>query len=102
MTNEVLASNVEAAAKSAGLAIVTSEPGESVDGTKTVKFQVANASDTTRRLQLELSERFDGAREELATGLRAYFAEAAKRLRNPRPECHYTMLGLPLSFGRFE
>ena len=27
--------------------------------------------------------------------------EAAKRLRNPRPECYVTLHGLPLSFGRF-
>jgi len=102
MTNEILASSVEAAAKSAGLMVVGSEPGESVDGTKTTKFAVAAADDTTRTLQLELSERFDGARQELAAGLGSYFAELRKRLKNPRPDCYYTMLGLPLSFGRFE
>jgi hypothetical protein len=34
--------------------------------------------------------------------VRAYLAEAAKRLRNPRPECALTLHGIPLSFGRFE
>lgn len=102
MTNEVFASSVEEASKSAGLTVVATEPGQSVDGTKTIKFRVASVDDTSRTLQLELSEQFDGARPELAAGLRAYFADAAKRLRNPRPDCYYTMLGLPLSFGRFE
>ncbi|HEX3569328.1 MAG TPA: hypothetical protein VHU44_00735 [Acidobacteriaceae bacterium] len=102
MTNEVLASKVEAAAKSAGLVVVSTEPGESVDGTKTTKFKIANAGDTAKTLQLELSERFDTGQAELLTGLGVYFAELTKRLRNPRPECHYTLHGLPLSFGRFE
>jgi len=102
MMNEVLAFKVEAAAKSAGLVVVASEPGESVDGTKTVKFTVASAGETAKTLQLELSERFDAGRAELVFGLDAYFAELTKRLKNPRPDCYYTMLGLPLSFGRFE
>jgi len=102
MTKEVLASKVEAAAKSAGLVVIASEPGESVDGTKTVRFTVAGAGETAKTLQLELSERFDAGRAELVSGLDAYFAELTKRLKNPRPDCYYTMLGLPLSFGRFE
>ena len=102
MTNEILASKVEAAAKSAGLAVVSTAPGESIDGTKTIQFKIANAGDTSRTHQLELSERFDAGRADLASGLGVYFAELTKRLRNPRPECDYTMLGLPLSFGRFE
>jgi hypothetical protein len=101
MTNEVLASKVEAAAKSAGLVVVSSQPAESIDGSKTTKFQIANADDTAKTLQLELSERFDAGRADLISGLGAYFADLTKRLRNPRPECDYTMLGLPLSFGRF-
>ena len=34
---------------------------------------------------------------ELAT----YFTEAAERLKNPRPECYLSLIGLPLSFGNF-
>jgi hypothetical protein len=102
MTNEVLASRVEAAAKSAGLVVVSTASGESIDGTRTVQFKIANSGETARTLLLELSERFDAGRADLLSGLGAYFAELTKRLRNPRPECYYTMLGLPLSFGRFE
>jgi hypothetical protein len=102
MTNEILASKVEAAAKSAGLAVVSTAPGESIDGTRTVQFKIANTGDTGKTLLLELSERFDAGRADLIAGLDAYFAELTKRLRNPRPDCYYTMLGLPLSFGRFE
>jgi hypothetical protein len=102
MTNEILTSKVEAAAKSAGLVVVSTAPGESIDGTKTVQFKIANAGDTDRTLLLELSERFDAGRADLIAGLDVYFAELTKRLRNPRPDCYHTMLGLPLSFGRFE
>jgi len=34
-------------------------------------------------------------------GVKAYLGEAAKRLKNPRPDCYLTLHGLPLSFGRF-
>lgn len=102
MTNEVLTSKVEAAAKSAGLVVVSTAPGESIDGTETVQFNIATAGDTGRTLLLELSERFDASRADLIAGLDVYFAELTKRLRSPRPDCYYTMLGLPLSFGRFE
>ena len=37
----------------------------------------------------------------LVQTLRTYFAEAARRLRNPRPDCYVTLLGLPLSFSSF-
>jgi len=49
-----------------------------------------------------LSERFEFGRSDLKDGVRAYLAESAKRLRNPRPECALTLHGIPLSFGRFE
>jgi hypothetical protein len=50
---------------------------------------------------LELSERFEFGRADLMEGVKTYLAEAAKRLRNPRPDSYLTLHGLPLSFGRF-
>jgi len=101
MTQEALASGLEAAAKSAGLVVVSSAPGESVEGTRTTRYRIANAADPAKTQQLELSERFDATQPGLSAGLAQYFAELSKRLLNPRPECHYTMHGLPLSFGNF-
>jgi hypothetical protein len=103
MRSEVLAIQVEAAARAAGLAVVSSEADASRG---TAKFLLALAGDAAtaacKTLLLELSERFEFGRPDLRDGVRAYLAEAAKRLRNPRPECYLTLHGIPLSFGRFE
>jgi hypothetical protein len=101
--SEVLTVQVEAAARAAGLAVVSSEADAS---RVTAKFLLALAGDAAtaagKTLLLELSERFEFGRPDLRDGVRAYLAEAAKRLRNPRPECALTLHGIPLSFGRFE
>jgi hypothetical protein len=101
MRSEVLAVQVEAAARAAGLAVVSSEADASRG---TAKFLLALAGDAAagKTMLLELSERFEFGRPDLRDGVRAYLAEAAKRLRNPRPECMLTLHGIPLSFGRFE
>jgi len=101
MRSEVLAVQVEAAARAAGLAVVSSEADASRG---TAKFLLALAGEATagKTMLLELSERFEFGRPDLKDGVRAYLVEAAKRLHNPRPECYLTLHGLPLSFGRFE
>ena len=101
MRSEVLAVQVEAAAKAAGLVVVASESGEKYSGGATTKFTLALPGDAKRTELLELSEGFEFGRADLMDGVKAYLAESAKRLRNPRPECYVTMHGLPLSFGRF-
>ena len=67
----------------------------------TTKFTLALASDKGKTQLLELSEGFEFGRADLMDGVKAYLAEAAKRLKNPRPDCYVTLHGLPLSFGRF-
>jgi hypothetical protein len=101
MMSEVLAVQVEAAAKAAGLAVVSTEPGEKYSGGATAKFTLALAGDPKQTELLELSEGFEFGRADLMDGVKAYLAESAKRLRNPRPDCYVTLHGLPLSFGRF-
>jgi hypothetical protein len=101
MKSEVLAAQVEAAAKSAGLVVVSSEAGEKYAGGATTKFVIALASDSAKTMLLELSEAFEFGRDDLKTGVKSYLAEAAKRLKNPRPDCYVTLHGIPLSFGKF-
>jgi hypothetical protein len=115
MRSEVLAVQVEAAARAAGLAVVSSEAGDKYSGGTdsgdnysgggTAKFLLALAGDAApkdnKTQLLELSERFEFGRPDLRDGVRVYLAEAAKRLRNPRPDCYVTLHGLPLSFERF-
>ena len=101
MTSEVLAAQVGSVAKGAGLAVVSVEAGENGSGTATTKFTLALAGDSSKQQTLELSERFEFGRPDLMEGVKAYLAEAAKRLKNPRPDCYLTLHGLPLSFGNF-
>ena len=101
MVSEVLAVQVEAAAKAAGLAVVSTEAGEKYSGGATTKFTLALAADPKKTELLELSEGFEFGRADLMEGVKAYLVESAKRLKNPRPDCYVTLHGLPLSFGRF-
>ena len=101
MTGEVLAVQLEAATKAAGLVVVSSEAGEKYSGGPTTKFTLALASDPAKTQLLELSQAFEFGRADLRDEVRAYLAEAAKRLKNPRPDCYLTLHGLPLSFGKF-
>ena len=95
------APSLEAAAKAAGLTLVTDEPGTDFAGLPTTRAVVALAADQTKQLVLELSAAFDAANPKFATGLTTFFAEAAQRLRNPRPDCCLTLHGLPLAFEGF-
>jgi hypothetical protein len=101
MMSEVLAIQVEAAAKSAGLVVVSTEAGEKYSGGATAKFMLALAGDPKKTELLELSEGFEFGRADLMEGVKAYLTESARRLKNPRPDCYVTLHGLPLSFGRF-
>ena len=100
-TQAVLAGQVAAAAKAAGLAVVASEVGADFSGNPTTRFTLALVNDTAKKQVLELSDKFDFSRADLLGEVQVYLAEAAKRLRNPRPDVYLTLQGLPLSFSRF-
>ena len=101
-TQTVLAGHVVAAAQAAGLAVVSTAEGKDFSGNPTTQFTLGLAADKSKTQVLELSSGFDFSRPELADVVKKYLAEAAKRLKNPRPDCYLTLGGLPLSFGRFE
>jgi hypothetical protein len=93
--------SLDAAAKNAGLTLTAAEPGTDFAGTPTTRAVVALAADPAKQEVLELSEAFDASNPKFAAELAVYFAEAAQRLRNPRPDCYLSLHGLPLSFGKF-
>jgi hypothetical protein len=97
-----VAGQVEAAAKAAGLVVVSVEEGKDFSGGPTARFTLALASNNAKRQAFELSAAFDFSQGALKSVVEAYMRESATRLRNPRPDCYLTMLGLPLSFGKFE
>lgn len=101
MMSDVLAIQVGAAAKAAGLVVVSTEAGEKYSGGATTKYMLALASDPAKTQLLELSESFEFGRADLMLGVKAYLAEATMRLKNPRPDCYLTLHGIPLSFGKF-
>src|SRR6202046_5025054 len=100
-TQEVLAGQVEAAAKAAGLVVVSSEVGQDFSGNATTRFKMALVGDRAKTQVLELSDKFDFSRADLLAEVGGYLAAAAKRLKNPRPDCYLTLHGLPLSFDKF-
>ena len=101
-TTTAPAAQLDALARAHGLTLTPAEPGTDFSGNPTVRTTIRLAGDNSRQQLLELGERFDAADPKFTAQLNTFFAETAQRLRNPRPECHFTLLGLPLSFGNFE
>jgi hypothetical protein len=103
--NTALPAQVAAAAAGAGLTVLSASPAVDFSGNPTTRFTLALASDTSRTQQLELSQSFDltpqAAQPDFGAEIKLYFAEAAIRLRNPRPDCYLTLHGIPLSFSQF-
>ncbi len=106
-TSTQLNSALEAAARNAGLNLTPAGPGTDFTGAPTARFlltpagRVAPGSGAAAEKLLELSQSFDAADSKFVAPLAAYFHETAQRLRNPRPEVHLTLHGLPISFGHF-
>jgi hypothetical protein len=100
-TQAVLAAQVEAAAKAAGLVVALSEVGQDFSGHPTTRFTLALVGDAAKKQVLELSDKFDFSRADMLAEVGTYLAETAKRLKNPRPDCCLTLHGLPLSFDKF-
>jgi hypothetical protein len=100
-TTTVLMAQVEQAAAAAGLKVVGTEPGVDFSGKATTKFGLALAADASKTAGLELSEKFEFGRPDLLEIVKAFLAETAVRLKNPRPNDFMTLSGLPVSFGQF-
>jgi hypothetical protein len=99
-----LTNSIQAAAKQAGLVLVSATQGSDFHGQPTAVFELGLPSDDAagRTLRLELSEAFEFDKPDLLPTMTAHLAGEAKRLRNPRPECYVTLAGLPIAFGKFQ
>jgi hypothetical protein len=98
-----LTATLHKAAREAGLAILSTEAGADFNHRPTAKFKLALSPDAppAKTLQLELSDAFDFQKPELLPEMTSHLREAAKRLRNPRPDAYVTLAGLPISFNQF-
>jgi hypothetical protein len=94
---------METAAKAAGLTVLAVRAGTDFHGGPTTGFTFGLHADTAaeRTLQLELSQNFDFQQPSLLPEMTKYLAEAALRLRNPRPDCYVTLAGLPVRLDGF-
>jgi hypothetical protein len=99
-----LTSSLQSAATGAGLTVLATEAGTDFNGHPTTRFRIAltPGAPAERTLLLELSETFDFRAPELLPEMTAHLREAARRLRNPRPDAYVTLAGLPFSFGDFK
>jgi hypothetical protein len=100
-TQEVLAGQVDAAAKAAGLVVVSSSVGQDFSGNPTTRFMLALVADHSKTQVLELSDKFDFSRADMLAEVGVYLGETAKRLKNPNQDYYLTLHGLPLSFEKF-
>jgi hypothetical protein len=98
-----LTARLQDAARQAGLVILSAETGTDANIRSTTKFVLGLEKDVTpdRTLQLELSEAFDFQKPELLPEMTVYLREAARRLKNPRPDLYVTLAGLPVRYGGF-
>lgn len=94
---------LEKAAREAGLTVLSADAGVDFNQRPTAKFKLALSPDATpeHTLQLELSDAFDFQKPDLLPEMTTHLREAAKRLRNPRPDAYVTLEGLPVSFNGF-
>ena len=99
-----LTATLGTAAREAGLVVISAESGTDSSQHPTARFRLGLAPEAPpeKALQLELSEAFDFQKPELLPAMTAHLREAAKRLRNPRPDAYVTLAGLPVSFSGFQ
>jgi len=82
--------------------VVAQQEGKDFSGGPTARFTLGLASNPSKTQTLELSAAFDFSQGPLKGVVESYLKESATRLRNPRPDCYLTLLGLPLSFSKFD
>lgn len=92
---------LEAVAHNAGVTLTPLEPGTAFNGDPTLRYSMTIAGAPDHKLVLELGHDFNVTDPRFAAELAPFFAETAERLKNPRPDCCLSLLGLPLSFGKF-
>ncbi len=98
-----LTAMLQDAARQAGLVVLSAEAGADFNQHPTAKFRLGLTQDAApeRTLGLELREAFDFQKPDLLPEMTTYLREAAKRLRNPRPDAYVTQAGLPVRFSDF-
>ena len=101
--DNALTAKLQDAARLAGLVVLSAETGADENTRSTTKFRLGleKNSPAERTLGLELSESFDFQKPELLPEMTTYLREAARRLKNPRPDIYVTQAGLPVRFSGF-
>ena len=94
---------IQDAARQAGMVVLSAEAGTDFNQHPTAKFRLGLTADAApeRSLELELSEAFDFQKPDLLPEMTTHLREAARRLKNPRPDVYVTLAGLPVRFSDF-
>jgi hypothetical protein len=94
---------IQDAARQAGMVVLSAEAGTDFNQHPTAKFRLGLTADVApeRSLELELSEAFDFQKPDLLPEMTTHLREAARRLKNPRPDVYVTLAGLPVRFSDF-
>jgi len=94
---------VQKAAQEAGLAVVDGVANSGFNGLATEKYTLAMASAPEgHTTMLELTAGLDLANPAYGQTLHNFLLEAAKRLRNPKPDFYVTLGGLPVSMSGWQ
>jgi hypothetical protein len=98
-----LTSTLGKVAHDAGLIVLSAEAGKDFNDKPTARFRLALTPDAPaeKTLELELSDEFNFQAGALLPTMTQHLQEAAKRLKNPRPDAYVTLMGLPISFAEF-
>ncbi|GGH04800.1 hypothetical protein [Silvibacterium dinghuense] len=104
MTDTVLNTKLQTAAREAGLVVLSTETGADFHKRPTARYRLAATpdADPKQTLTLELSEDFDFDKPALLPELTQHLKEEARRLQNPRPDVYVTQYGVPVQLTAFQ
>jgi hypothetical protein len=102
-SENALTAKVTGAAREAGLIVLSTETGSDFNHKPTTKFRLGLTPDVPAEhtLTLELSDSVELEKPEMVSELNTYLHETARRLKNPRPDVHMSLQGLPISYQGF-
>jgi len=104
LTDNALNTKLQAAARAAGLVVLSTETGADFHQQPTAIYRLAATPDADPKhtLTLELSADFDFDTPALLPELTQHLTEEARRLKNPRPDVMVTQYGIPVQFTGFQ
>lgn len=101
--NSTLESALESAIREAGLAVLATEQGKTINDEATFVFMLGlpGGGPGQHTSRLELRSTLDIAKPDVLPDLITHLKEEAQRLKNPRPDVYVTFGGIPIALTEF-